>query len=481
MLFCGVMIRRDSRPRRLALQVAWSLPLFLLVATCGRRVEPVQVEPVQKVKTGPLNVLMVVVDTLRADRLSLYGYRRPTSPNLDAFARDAVVFTNSRSPAGCTFPSTNSLLTSREPSVFLLWPNHTMGIPEGVRSFAEILRPHGYSTAAVSASPIARATGSYINTVGGFGRGFQSFDEECLDKHAHCLNEKAGALLQTLPQPWFLYLHFMEPHAPYRIPPDAPRRFSAGMDSPRPSGVHPWAWRGDTYPMLQRIYDGDKEWVFTPQDLARLSDLYDEEIAYFDGELAKLLAVLRQRGLFDNTLIVFTADHGEEQYEHGGYGHCRSLAHETILRTPLLMRIPGEQGRRRQELVGNLDVVPTLLDYLGLANTGVPFDGTSLRPVIEKDRPVNRLAFGNQGDTRTVTDGREKLSFDLSTKTARLFDLTTDPWEKTDLSAKRPEEARRFEAVLLHWMKSREGGAGSDLARRRAAELEKELHSVGYL
>jgi arylsulfatase A-like enzyme len=470
MVFCPGMMLRASRLRP-ARFLAWSLPLFLLTASCGR------VKPPQ-----PLNVLLVVVDTLRADRLSLYGYRRPTSPNLDALARDAVVFTHARSPAGCTFPSTNSLLTSREPSVFLLWPDGTMAIPEGVRSLAEILRAHGYSTAAVSASPIARATPSYINTFGGFGRGFQSFDEECLDKHARCLNEKATGLLRTLPQPWLLYLHYMEPHAPYRTPPDAPRRFTEGLDRPRPPGVHPWAWRGDNTPVLQRIYDGKTEWTVTPHDLARLWDLYDEEVAYFDAEFAKLVAQLRQRRLFDHTLIVLAADHGEEQHEHGGYGHCRSLAYETILRTPLVMRIPGVEGARRQELVDNLDVVPTLLDYLGISGAGLPLDGTSLRPVIEKDRPVHRLAFGNQGDTRTVTDGVHKLSFDLASNRARLFDLGADPGETTDLAARRPEETRRFEAVLLRWMKSREGGGeGSDLARRRAAELEKELHSVGYL
>jgi arylsulfatase A-like enzyme len=132
--------------------------------------------------------------------------------------------------------------------------------------------------------------------------------------------------------------------------------------------------------------------------------------------------------------------------------------------------------------VDNLDVVPTLLDYLGISGAGLPLDGTSLRPVIEKDRPVHRLAFGNQGDTRTVTDGALKLSFDLASNSARLFDLGADPGETTDLAARRLEDTRRFEAVLLRWMKSREGGAeGSDLARRRAAELEKELHSVGYL
>lgn len=426
-------------------------------------------------------MLFIVVDTLRADRLSLYGYRRPTSPHLEAFAREAVTFTNARSPAGCTFPSTNSLLTSREPSVFLLQPGGTMAIPAGVRSLPEILRGHGYATAAVSASPIARATPSFVNPTGGFGRGFQTFDEACLDKHARCLNQKAAGLLKTLPQPWLLYLHYMEPHAPYRTPADAPRRFTQAPDRPRPPGVHPWAWRGENWPVMRRIYDGETGLDFTPQDLARLSDLYDEEVAYIDAQLAELVALLRERRLLDDTLIVLAADHGEEQYEHGGYGHCRSLASETILRTPLLLRIPGVQPGARQALVDNLDVVPTLLDYLGLAGGAPAFDGASLRPVIEGGRPVHRLLFGNQGTTRTVTDGAHKLSFDLVSSTARLFDLTADPGEKTDLAAQRPEETRRLEAVLLRWMKSREGAAGSRLSRRRAAELEKTLRAVGYL
>jgi arylsulfatase len=427
------------------------------------------------------NVLLLVVDTLRADRLSLYGYPRPTSPHLQTFARESVVFTRARTPAGCTFPSTNSLLTSREPSVFLLQPGGTMAIPPSVRSLPEILRGHGYATAAVSASPIARATPSYINTVGGFGRGFQTFDEECLDKHARCLNDKATALLRTLPQPWLLYLHYMEPHAPYRPPPDFPRRFTPPPEGPRPRGVHPWAWRGENWPVLQRIYEGDTDLDFTPQDLAHLHDLYDEEVAYFDTQLAELIALLRERGLLDHTLIVLAADHGEAQHEHGGYGHCRSLAWETVLRTPLLLRIPGTAPAVRQELVDNLDVVPTVLDYLGLSTEGLPFDGVSLRPAIERDRPVQRMAFGNQGDTRTVTDGTRKLSYDLATGTARLFDLAADPGETTDLAARRPDEAHRLEAVLLRWLRSREGPGGSPLPRRRARELERQLHAVGYL
>jgi arylsulfatase len=456
--------------RRAARAVAWSVLFPLFLSACSRK------------EAGGWNVLLVVVDTLRADRLSLYGYHRPTSPNLEAFAREAVLFTNARSPAGCTFPSTNSLLTSRHPAVFLLRPGYTMAIPETVRSLPEILREHGYSTAAVSASSIVRNTPSKINPIGGFGRGFHVFDESCVEKHARCINDRATGLVEVLREPWFLYLHYMEPHAPYRPPPDFPRRFAATPDRARAQGVQRWARRGDTWQVGRRLYEDDKEFEFTPRDLAHLSDLYDEEITYFDEQFAKLVSFLRERRLLERTVIVLAADHGEELYDHGHYGHCRDLAYETVLRTPLLLRIPGvESGLRRNALADNLDLVPTLLDYLGFAAQNTAFDGSSLRPVIEEDRPVRDLSFGLQGVTRTVSDGRHKLLFDLASGRAQLFDLAADPGEKVDVSSKRPREARRLQVALRRWMERREGPRTPGESSRRAKELEKRLRALGYL
>ncbi len=442
--------------------LAGSLLLSLLTA-CGRE------------EAVPRNVLLVVVDTLRADRLSLYGYHRPTSPNLDAFAREGVTFLNARSPAGCTFPSVNALLTSREPALFLDQPSG-MGIPETVRSFPEILRDHGYSTAAVSASPIVRNTPSRMNPTGGFGRGFQTFNEDCWRRHAACVNEKALGLASTLPEPWFLYLHYMEPHSPYRPAADHPRKFAPK----HPEGVRPWARRGEAFPVTRRLYDGNLSYQFGPRDLAHISDLYDEEIAYFDQQLQKILDDLENRDLLDRTAIVLAADHGEELYDHGHFAHCRNLAYETILKTPLFLRLPGTgQGLRRHSLASNLDIVPTLLDYLRLSAAGQTFDGKSLRPVIEKDQPIRRLSFGLQGVTRIATDGTLKLTFDLATGRAQLFNLKADPGEKTDLSAQRPEDTRRLQAALLRWMETREGSASD--SKRKAEELEKKLRALGYL
>lgn len=444
----------------------------LLLCACGRG------EP------DRWNVLLVIVDTLRADRMSLYGYPRPTTPNLEAFAREAVVFTNAHSQAGCTFPSVNSLLTSRQPAAFLV-PGSSLGIPDTIRSLPEILREQGYSTLAVSASSVVRNTPSKINRTGGFGRGFDVFDESCHRRAARCVNEKGLGLLEGVREPWFLYLHYMEPHAPYEPPPDHARRIAPTPARAREQGVNAWARRGEAWPVARLLYDGNTQYQLTPPNLAHLSDLYDEEIAYFDGQFSKLLDALRERGLFERTLIVLAADHGEELYDHGHFGHCRDHAYETVLKTPLVLRIPGAepslQGLRREALAENLDIVPTLLDYLGLPTKDRGFEGASLRPVLEKDRRVRRLSFGLQGVTRTVTDGTWKLTFDLATGGTRLFNLGTDPGEKTDLSSERPEDARRLETALLGWLGSHEGSPASGESRRRAEELEKKLRALGYL
>ncbi|HEX6900547.1 MAG TPA: sulfatase [Thermoanaerobaculia bacterium] len=441
--------------------------LLLFLTACGR------VEPER------WNVLFVTVDTLRADRMSLYGYRRPTTPNLEAFAREAVVFDNARTQAGCTFPSVNSFLTSRHPALFLR-PGGIMGIPDTVRSLPEILREHGHATAAVSASSIVRNTPSRMNPGGGFGRGFQVFDETCNQKHARCLNQKALELIDGFQEPWFLYLHYLEPHSPYQPPPGHPRRLSLRTGRAKGQGVNAWARKGETWPVARRLYDGNKEYKLTPQNLAHLSELYDEEIGYFDEQFARLIGALRERDLLDRTVIVLTADHGEELYDHKHFGHCRNLGYDTVMKTPLLLRIPGVEPARRKALAENLDIVPTLLDYMGLAK-GHTFEGKSLRPVIEEDRPVRRLSFSLQGVSRTVSDGTHKLIYDIASGDTHLYDLRTDPGEKTDLSERRPAETGRLQAALLRWLEAREGPAASGESKRRAEELEKRLRALGYL
>lgn len=455
---------------------AWCLFLLLILSGCGRG------EPER------WNVLLVVVDTLRADRMGLYGYSRPTTPNLEAFARESVLFTDARSQAGCTFPSVNSLLTSRIPASFLHSGRRNMGIPETMPSLPQILKEQGYSTAAVSASAVVRNTPSHVNRIGGFGRGFDRFDESCLLKDAGCVNDAALSFLDETAkarQPWFLYLHYLEPHEPYQPPAAHKRRIAPPSARARREGVSGWALRGSMYPIARKLYRGETKYRINPQSIAHLSDLYDEEIAYFDEQIGKLFDTLRERRLLDRTLVVLAADHGEELYDHQHFGHCRSIAYDTVLKTPLMLRLPEAapelRGLRRDALVENLDIVPTLLDYLGLPTEGRGLEGVSLRPVIERNGKVRRVSYGMQGTKRTIQDGIYKLTYDIESGGAELFELRADPGEKIDLAQQRPEEVRRLREPLLRWIESREGPLSSGESRRQAEEAEKRLRAVGYL
>jgi arylsulfatase A-like enzyme len=425
------------------------------------------------------NVVIVLVDTLRADHLSLYGHERATSPVLQDL--DAVVFSNASAQAGCTFPSVNSLLTSRYPVHFLGQPRRGMSMIEGIPTLGEMLQARGYATAAISASPVVRDTPSETNWHGGFGRGFETFHEDCLNREAACVNQAAFDALDRLAQPFFLYLHYMEPHNPYQPPPEHPRRF-ARFESEK------WfVENGQLAPISRMLYGDGREVPVDERDKELLRLLYDEEIRYFDGQLELLLERLRRDELLDRTLLVVLSDHGEELFDHGHISHCRDLAYQTVLSTPLLIRIPGVEPAVRSSRVQNLDVVPTILDYLEEDAEQRPleeisFDGKSLRPVLEADRPIHRTLFAMQGRSRAVLRGRFKLLHDLETRSSRLFDLESDPGETSDVGAEHPEVKLSLEKALAGWLEQVEGGeAGRSESVRRANEIREQLEAVGYL
>ncbi|HEX2252606.1 MAG TPA: sulfatase-like hydrolase/transferase, partial [Thermoanaerobaculia bacterium] len=195
----------------------------------------------------PPNLVLVVVDALRADHLGAYGGTGAATPHLDRFAAGAALFEQARTLAPCTFPSVNALLTGRHPVRFLDQPFGHLGIPAPVATLPEALRRAGYRTAAVSASPVVRASPSAINRAGGFGRGFDLFLEGCTWQDGRCVTRRAADLLALLPEPFFLYVHYLDPHDPYASP-MAPE--------PAASGLPPWVLAGDPLPAARRLYGG---------------------------------------------------------------------------------------------------------------------------------------------------------------------------------------------------------------------------------
>ncbi len=447
----------------------------LLAASCSRR----PAEPAR-----PRNVIFILVDTLRADHLGAYGSARDTSPNLDAFARGSVFFRDARSQASCTFPSVNSILTSRAPAAFLGQPNQAMGIPEQVPSLAEILRQRGYHTAAVSASAVVRNTPSQHNPGGGFGRGFEVFQEDCVWKAAACVNRQVlgGQMLGKHRSeadggdnpPLFLYIHYIDPHGPYNPPRDYQRRFAKG--DPGKSFIR----NGNPNPIGDMLYKGGLDPGVTPADLQHLRDLYDDEISYLDGQLLHLFRLLEEGGWLDDSIVVLAADHGEEFLEHGHIKHCRTVFVSSV-KVPLFFRIPGVASRALEHPVQNLDIVTTLLDYLGVPTAGLTLEGKSLRPLIETGRAGDPYQYSLSGAYRSVADGRFKLIQDLGGDGFWLFDLKRDPGETKDVLAAERRTFHRLRETLGGWLARTEGQDRADESLRKAREAEQKLRSLGYL
>ncbi len=430
---------------------------------------------------GPRNVILIVVDTLRADRLGSYGYGRGTTPNLDAFAAAGTRFANARAQASCTFPSINSLFTSRYPQLFLEQETGELGIPDRLPTLAEILRDHGLTTFAASASPIVRQTPTRYNRSGGFDRGFDNFNERCLWQDASCVNRQLLAALGELEEPFFAYAHYMDPHGPYQPPANAPRLFAR----PAPS-LPEVVQRGDPTAWTKSLRDGA-----TPPDraeLRHLSDLYDDEIAYLDRELGTLLADVEERGLLDRTLVIIASDHGEEFLEHGAMKHCENTF-DTTVHTPLIIRAGDASGAVAQA-VQNLDIAPTVLDYLGIAPPD-GLKGRSLRPFIDKGffgalssllspgPPHRGAAFSIQGLWRSAVREQHKAQYRLDTREILVYDLESDPAEEIP-SSEMNRQQRELVRELQAWTEELEGD-DADESLRRSLEAQDRLRATGYL
>ncbi|MDB4433460.1 sulfatase, partial [bacterium] len=387
-------------------------------------------------------------------------------------AEHGIVFETARSQAACTFPSVNSLLTSQPPSLFLRQPAREWAPLDGYKPIAEVLQRRGFETFAVSSSWVVRATESdHNNWGGGYDAGFDVFDEECAGLSADCVNRKAIDFVDAADGPWFLYLHYMDVHDPYRPPPA----------SHQPAFARPYEGReefraGDPNPIVQSIYRDQTPHDASERDLEHLSDLYDEEVLYLDGQLMQLFTALHERGLLGSTLIALLSDHGEELLEHAHMKHCRSV-YDTEVRTPLVFWIPGTQGGRRiRHAAQNVDIVPTVLDYIGEGAAIEGLAGRSLRAAIESDEAVNPHTFSEQGSFQAVSDGRYKLILDRSVDSVKLFDLEADREEAYDLAGELPGVEARLREGLRSW----ERISGPE-ALERARQSEENLRALGYI
>lgn len=380
-------------------------------------------------RTPPPNIFLVVIDTLRADRLGVYGNQSGLTPFLDQLAARGTVFTNAYAPSSWTCPSVASLFTSRYPSQHRVSDFESVLADDEI-SLAESLQKLKYNAAGFSAN--FRLVAEL-----GYAQGFNRWGAENLPgkiRGDYLRGQVKDWLEREHPSPALLFLQFMEPHAPYEPPEPQRARFQIAGDSE--------AVRAVNEKLRQQVR------LINPE-IRLLLSLYNGEVASVDAEIQQLFAMLEQRGLLSNAIIVITADHGEEFREHGLMGHGKSLYNETI-KIPLIIVAPGYTGGRVvDQNVSLVDVAPTLLDLVGLPSQP-SFEGRSLKPLLKGPSRVAALFVGegagegpdvivelpklsNPYDLRRHTDGLIRKSTKVLINPAgegTAFDLAADPRER---------------------------------------------------
>jgi len=419
----------------------------------------------------PRNVLLISIDTLRSDMLGCYGYDRPTSPNLDRLAAEGALFLDVTSTSPWTLPSHASLLTGLYPTHHGL-KSHDRKLPESITTWAEVLTEHGFRTAAIVNS-------HYVGRRYGFDRGFAEFSHVRENPGGWRPSHVERLAIQWLkvPQerPFFLFLHFYDVHSDYAVQPEYREAF-----------VRPYAGPVDgSTEQLKRFRQG--KFPLDAEDTAHLVDLYVASIRQMDDGIGRILGVLEERGLADDTLVIVTSDHGEEFLEHGGVLHGRTQFQE-VMRIPLVFRGPGvEAGLRVETPLSLADVMPTALAALGVGDAPLA-DGVDASPLLRGRSMAElngRVIFGEadhnneQNDiTRSVRYQKFKLTYNRLTDAKTLYDLESDPTETEDVQS---QHTYLVDLLRERLQPTLEASAQGEMLPSLTAEQIEMLGALGYL
>jgi len=428
----------------------------LLLNACGGRSRP--------------NIILITLDTTRADHLGCYGYSRPTSPNLDQIAKESVLYTRAIAPSSWTLPSHAALFTGKfttshgaryDPEGPLRLdraihkrkyaPFRASGLAQGETTIAQMLREAGYATGAVVAGP-------WMKKVFGLNRGFDRYDDSSINSVSGRLAPQVTAsawswLKEHKTEELFLFLNYYDPHSPY-IPPEE------------------FAW------VFTPPGTGAPDRKVTPEERVAL---YDGEILYMDRYIGQLFDRMKADGLYDGALIIVTADHGELLGEHGKFGHGNYL-HQEEIHVPLFIKYPyGEiPPARTDDPIQLVDVMAIILDRLGLTpppdvQAGLP--PQIGHPVIAEAYPLPVLS--SDGHWRALLAGSHKLIWS-SLGDHQLFDLQADPGELNSLFITQPERPDRMMTALNGYLANLPAPGPSGPPQTVDEETTKALESLGY-
>jgi len=411
-------------------------------------------------KTPKKNIIFIVVDALRQDHLGMYGYERNTSPNIDTFAADALVFQNTISQSSWTSPSITALFTSKYPK----------GPIQEDRTLAQWLNEHGYQTSAFVANPIMFPKNGYAN-------GFESYNLLPWKKDSKIVSLSLDWIQsRDKSRPFFLFLHLMGPHAPYRPSPPYDQRF----------GNHDTGPVDNSIVSYKKIMAQKEPLRLSENVLDRLIDLYDGEIVFLDDQFKQLISSLKDLGLFEDSIIVVVADHGEEFMDHGGLGHGHTVFDE-LIRVPLIIRgIDDLNGSRYSGLFEIIDLGPTLVSYLG-----IPFDykvdGEDFLEHLKKNESLKKVAFSEVYRTVGVRSGNwficartenEKVIYNPHEKKFYFYDLKRGRAESL-LNGEEQDRTMEFLKASLQYWRNEYGEKGFQI--KVDAETLKALRSLGYV
>jgi arylsulfatase A-like enzyme len=435
--------------------------LFLLAFTAGCR------QRVGDSVAARPNVLLISIDALRADRLGIYGYEPPTSPFLDELARSGTVYERAFVATHGTTPSHTTMLSGFYQEAHGVGLERmaegvvAAGIPDAVPLLQEQLRAAGYSTIGIT-------DGGNIGRRFGFSRGFESFDDKgggLARTVPLLLNELARARQAQPGRPVFAFLHTYDVHSPYRPPPEA--RAALAIPESVVNAHTRFLLRNSRNPAAMGA-----------SRLAEVSALYDAEIRGVDRHLRGLFDALEAVDFLDHSLVLITSDHGEEFGEHGGLLHGAKL-YDELMRVPLLVvgeRIP--RGARGSRLISAVDLVPSILDHVGVARSsslvGRPFLGPA---ALERVAAV-LAQYGRR--LYAVRTERWKLIQDDAGR-FELYDLVADPGEESNVAPQYGAVRARLAGVIARFRESQARVAGTAPAVVLDAEETEKLRSLGYL
>ena len=435
----------------------------------------------------PPNVLLISLDTTRADHLSAYGYPRRTSPHIEELAARGHRFDSAFTTIPSTLPSHASMLTSLYPSSLGVRGNGQR-IPQEANTLAERLIDRGYRTAAfVSEIPLDASTG--------IDQGFQTFngpgdfavrevirwihDEQSTDLIERNGNQDGEGELAS--QPFFAFVHLFDPHARYNVHADAPKDL--------------WVPHG-AYPGERGVLDNPDR--FTPEHIERTIKAYDAEIHHADRRIGELLEALESFGIAERTLVIFVSDHGETLdelldeipygFDHGEFLHTREL------RVPLIVALPAKFGDVMPAIhrspVSTIDLMPTILEIIG-TECDAPCEGRSLVPLLFGQNLPSRAVFSERRwispdlppmGTRTmsVAEGRWRYQYSDEYGVA-LFDLSRDPEESIDVGSDHPRVKARMHSSLQRWANAHAKPLWNPPGNKLDPETRRSLEELGYV